>query len=431
MLIKNRVVSNAKWIIACKIIQSLLQFVIGMLCARYLGPKDYGIINYAAAIIGIVTPIAQLGLTSTLVQEFIDNPEHEGKTLGTALVMDLASSTVCLGMVSLFVWVANYGEAKTIVVCVLYSISLMFKALELLQYWFQYKLLSKFPSVVMVISYLIVSIYRIFLLITARSIYWFALVHALDFAIIGISLLFLFYKKSEQKLSFSFELVKRLFNKSKFYILSSMMVTIFQYIDQIMLKNIIGDEENGYYTAAITSASVLQFAYVAIVDSMRPVILEAKKNNSPNYEMNISRLYCITIYMALIQGIGFTLFAKLIVWILYGAEYMVAVKVLQTLVWYLAFSYMGVVRNIWILAEGKYKMLWKINLAGAVLNVAINALLIPKFGAVGAALASLLTQIFTNFILGFIIKPLRENNKLILKGLNPKLLLCLLNKNRA
>ena len=57
------------------------------------------------------------------------------------------------------------------------------------------------------------------------------------------------------------------------------------------------------------------------------------------------------------------------------------------------------------------------------MNVAINALLIPVMGAVGAAAASLFTQIFTNFILGFIVKPLRENNKLMLKGLNPKYLL--------
>lgn len=428
MLIKNRVLSNAKWIIACKIVQSLLQLVIGMLCARYLGPKDYGIINYAAAIVGIVTPIVQLGLNSTLVQEFIDNPEKEGKILGTALVMDLASSLACFSMVSLFVSVVNHNDSKVIWVCVLYSISLIFKALELLQYWFQYKLLSKFPSVVMVISYIFVSLYRIFLLVTAKSIYWFALVHALDFAIIGLSLLFLFCRKSEQRLSFSFTLAKQLFKKSKFYILSAMMVTAFQNTDHIMLKNITGDAENGYYTAAITSASVLQFVYVAIVDSMRPVILEAKKNNSPKYELNISRLYCITIYMALVQGIGFTVFARLIIWILYGAEYMAAAKVLQTLVWYIAFSYMGMIRNIWILAEGKYKMLWKINLAGVLLNIVINALLIPKIGAVGAAIASLLTQIFTNFILGFIIKPLRENNRLLLKGLNPNLLLCLYKK---
>ena len=205
--------------------------------------------------------------------------------------------------------------------------------------------------------------------------------------------------------------------------MASMMMTLFQNTDHIMLKLISGDAENGFYTAAITCATILQFVFIAIVDSMRPVILAGKQTGSADYEKNLSRLYCVTIYMGLAQGIGFSIFAKLMVYIMYGAEFMPTVPVLQVLAWYIIFSYMGPVRNIWILAEGKQSILWKINLAGALMNVAINALLIPVMGAVGAAAASLFTQIFTNFILGFIVKPLRENNKLMLKGLNPKYLL--------
>lgn len=423
MLAKNRVVNNAKWIIVCKVIQSLLQFVIGMLCARYLGPSNYGIINYAASIVAFVLPVMQLGLQSTLVQEFTESPEKEGKIMGTSLVMDLLSSVFCIGMVTAFVSVVNAGETETIIVCLLYSISLIFRAFELFQCWFQYKLQSKFPSIVMLCAYFIVSIYRVFLLITSKNIFWFAVVNSVDYGIIGISLMVIYNRVSNQKLAFDVKLIKVLFSRSKYYILASMMVTLFQNTDHIMLKLISGDAENGYYTAAITCATVVQFVYVAIIDSMRPVILECKKNGSKDYEKNVSRLYCITTYMGLIQALVFTVFAKLIVNILFGEEYIPAILVLQVLVWYMAFSCMGSVRNVWILAEGKQSMLWKINLAGALINIIINACLIPVCGAVGAAVASLSTQVFTNFILGFIIKPLRENNKLLLKGFNPRLIL--------
>lgn len=421
----KKVFNNAKWIIVCKIAQSLLQLVVGMLCARYLGPSNYGIINYASSIVGFVLPIMQLGLQATIIQEFVENGD-EGKIMGTSLVMDLASSIFCIFAVGAFVSVANRGEAETLIVCILFSLSLIFRALELLQYWFQYKLQSKYPSIIMLVAYVAVSAYRIFLLVTSKSIYWFALVNTLDYAIIGIALLIIYIKLGAPKLSFSFPLVKKLFKRSKFYILSSMMVTLFQNTDHIMLKLMSGDAENGYYTAAITSAAVLQFVYVAIVDSMRPVILKFKKENQAEYEKNISSLYCITTYMALFQAIGFTVFAKLIIWVLYGADYMTSVNVLRVLVWYIAFVYMGSVRNIWILAEGKHKLLWKINLAGALANILLNAVLIPFFGAFGAAIASLVTQCFTNFIFGFIYKPIRDNNRLLLKGLNPKLLILLL-----
>ncbi len=420
----SKVFNNAKWIIVCKIAQSLLQFVVGMLCARYLGPSNYGVINYASSVVGFVLPIMQLGLQSTIIQEFVEGKD-EGKIMGTSLVMDFVSSLFCMFMVGAFVAVANRGETETLIVCVLYSLSLVFRAFELLQYWFQYKLQSKYPSIVMLLAYIAVSAYRIFLLVTSKSIYWFAVVNALDYAIIGVALLVIYIKLGAPRLGFSFPLVAKLFKRSKFYILSAMMVTLFHNTDHIMLKLMSGDAANGYYTAAITSAAVFQFVYVAIVDSMRPVILKYKKENQAEYEKNISRLYCIITYMAFFQGVGFTLFAKLIVWVLYGADYMASVKVLQVLVWYIGFSYMGSVRNIWILAEGKHKLLWKINLAGALANVLLNAMLIPICGAVGAAIASLVTQFFTNFVLGFIIKPIRDNNRLLISGLNPKLLVSL------
>lgn len=419
----KQVFQNAKWIIFCKIIQSLLQLIIGMITARYLGPSNYGLINYASSVVSFVVPIMQLGLTSTLVQELIEDPQKEGEILGTAVLMELLSSTVCFLCVGMFVLVANRGEKTTILVCVLYCISLFVRAFELFQCWFQYKLLSKYPSLVCLGAYLIVSIYKIYILVTGKSIFWFAIVNSIDYFVIGIALIIIYVRLGGQRLTFSQNTARKIFSRSKYYILASMMVVVFQNTDHIMLKLMSGDVENGYYTAAITSATVLQFVYTAIIESARPLILSCKRQGLRDYEKNISRLYCITIYMALIQSLGFTIFAKIIVLILYGRDYLPAVPVLQTLVWYSAFSYMGTVRNVWILAEEKQQYLWKVNLYGAIFNVIFNTLLIPVLGATGAALASLLTQIFTNFVLGFIIKPLRENNRLLTKGLNPRLLL--------
>jgi O-antigen/teichoic acid export membrane protein len=50
----------------------------------------------------------------------------------------------------------------------------------------------------------------------------------------------------------------------------------------------------------------------------------------------------------------------------------------------------------------------------------LNFLLIPEMGIAGAAIASVATQIFTNFILGFIHRPIRANNWLVLKGFDPR-----------
>ena len=175
-----------------------------MLCARYLGPSNYGLINYAASIVAFAIPLMKLGFDATLVRELVNHPEKEGEIMGTSLVMNIVCALVCMGGVTAFASVANMGDRQVIIVCALYSTMLFFSALEMVQYWFQYKLMSKYPSVIMLCSYVVVSAYKIFLLVSAKSVYWFALSHSVDFGIIGIALILLYLKKGEQRLSFSF-----------------------------------------------------------------------------------------------------------------------------------------------------------------------------------------------------------------------------------
>lgn len=418
----NGVVRNSIWMIACKVIQSLLQLVIGMISARYLGPSGYGLLGYAASVVGFALPLAQLGLQATIIQEFVESPEDEGRILGTSLVLEGLGSLVSMGLVAAFVALANAGETVTLIVCVLYSLSLLTRSLEILQCWFQHKLKSKYPSVVMLCSYAVASAYKIFLLATGQSIYWFALVNALDYALTGAALLVIYRKLGAQKLRFDAAIVAKLLSRSRYYILAAMMVTVFQNTDHVMLKMMSGDAANGFYTAAVTCASVCQFVYTAITDSARPVILRMRRENYASFEKYVSYLYCIITYLSLAQSAAFTLLARPIVLILYGADYTPAVPVLRVLVWYLAFSFMGIIRNIWILAEGKQSMLWKINLCGALMNALVNALLIPCYGALGAAAASCATQLFTNFVLGFMIRDIRPNNRLLLRGLDVRLI---------
>lgn len=406
------------WIISCKIVQAILTLVITALTARYLGPSNYGIINYASAVVAFFVPIMQLGLRNTLVQEFVEEPQSSGEILGTSIVLNIVSAVACMIGTLSFVLVANFNEPTTIIVCVLYSINLLFQALEMVQYWFQANLLSRYQSVISLIAYILVSLYKAFLLITEQNIYWFAIAQAVDYAIIAVALLFFYKKISKQTLSFSRERAKKMFGKSKYYILSNIMVTIFGHTDKIMLQWMLGDTETGYYSAALTCATMTSFVFAAIIDSARPAIFENKKINQEKFENSLIGLYAVAIYFALAQSIVITVCSPLIINIIYGTDYIPAVGVLRIIVWFTTFSYLGSVRNIWILAENKYQYLWKINLFGVVANIVLNFLLIPVLGTAGAAIASLGTQIFTNVIVGFLLPQIRRNNILMLRGLH-------------
>lgn len=419
----NKTVANAGWLIGCKVIQSLLGFVVSMLTARYLGPGNYGIINYAMSLVAFVAPLMTMGLNSILVQEIVTKPEQEGKTLGTALTLAITSSFCCMAGVVAFAYLTGPDEPVTIIVCSLYSLTLLAQALELVQYWFQAKLLSKYTAVVSLVAYGVISAYKIFLLATQKSIYWFAVSNALDFAMIGVALLVIYRRIGTQKLSFSWSRAREMFAVSKYYVLSNLMITVFAQMGSILLKQLIDETATGLYTAAVSCAGLTNFVFTAVIDSARPSVIAAKKTGQDAFEYNVKRLYSLVIYLSLAQSVVFTLLADVIVHIIYGAAYAVTADVLRVLIWYTTFSYIGSVRGIWILVEGHQKYLWLINMSGALCNVALNVLLITKMGAVGAALATLATQIFTNIITGYILKPLRRNNRLILESLNPKYLL--------
>lgn len=419
----NKVLKNAGWIIGCKIVQSLINLVIGLITARYLGPSNYGIINYVASVVAFAFPIMQLGLNQTLVKEFVNSPKREGEILGTSLFINILSSFFCMAGSIAFIYIANAGEKETILVCILYSFTLLFQATEMTQYWFQSKLLSKYPSIASLCAYVVVAIYKIFLLATQKSIVWFAFSNVLDYFLISIILMVIYRKLGSQKLTVNFRIGREMLSKSKYYIIPSLMVMIFQHTDRIMLKNMMNETETGLYSAAITCIGISGFVFSAIIESARPTILETKEKTPELYEKRVMQLYSVITFLSLSQSIVMTVLAKPLVLLLFGDGFIQSTGILAVAVWYVTFSYYGSVRNIWILAEGKQKYLTGINVVGALANVVLNFALIQIWGAIGAAVASLITQFFTNVIIGFIFKPIRRNNYLMVKSLNPRILM--------
>ncbi len=418
----TKVAKNAAWIIGCRIAQAVFALVINILQARELEPDGFGLLNYAISIGAFMLPIVRLGIENVLVSEIIRHPEEEGKIMGTSLLLTFLSSLLCIGGVAAFVAAANPGEPETLIVCVLYSLLLIAQSLDLVQYWFQAKYMSKYTSLTVLGAYLVITAYKIFLLVTHKNIYWFAISHAMDYTIIAVVLMVIYHTKGGQRFTFSWTTAKRVFSQSKHYIIPKLMVAVYAQSGTILLKALYDTETVAYYTLAVTITGYTNFVFLALIDSMRPLIFETKLEDEKKYRASVTTLYSIVLYLALAQSVVICLLAKPIVPLLYGNGYLNAVLPLQIISWYTTFSYIGSVRNVWMLAEGKQKYLWIINLCGAIVNVGLNLLLIPLFGVVGAAVTALITQIFTNVIMSFFIKPIRESNRYLIQGLDPRYL---------
>ncbi len=424
----NKIVNNAGWIIGCKLCKAVLVILTTALISRHLGVANYGLLSYAAGLVSFATPIMKLGIDNIIVKEFVVNPESDGEIVGTTMVLNLLSGFLCVIGITCFAFFVNRNEPDAILVCFLYSLMLLFQATEMIYYWFHAKMLAKYSAIAMLVAYVVVAAVQGVMVLINAEVFAFALSHSIDFLVITVILFTMYKKKGGGRLSFSFRRGKQLLSVGKFYIVSGLMITIFAQTDRIMLKLMIGNEATGIYSAATTCANMTAFIFAAIIDSMRPGIFEGAKHSHELFETRLRQLYTIIIYFSLLQSLLSTIFAPIIIRILFGNGYLGAIPVLQIVVWYTTFSYLGTVRNVWILAEDKQKYLPFINGTGALANVILNFVLIPIWGAVGAAVASLITQIFTNVIIGYIIPEIRPNNRIMLESLNPEDLFSMMNR---
>lgn len=416
-LLQNKVLKNASWLVCGKIIQMFISLIVGILTARYLGPSNYGIINYATAYTAFFASICTLGINSVIVKEFIDNPGQEGKIIGTSLGMRALSSFLsALSIIGISV-VLDANEKITQIVVMLCSIGMIFNVFETFNYWFQSKLQSKKTAIASLIAYTITAIYKIILLCNNKSVVYFAMATSVDYICIAIILYWFYVKDKGSKISISWSYGKQLLQKSGHFILPGLMVAIYGQTDKLMLKHMIDDAEIGYYATATALCSMWCFVLSAIIDSITPPIMESYNEDKVKYNYLNRLLYCIVFYISVFVSIIFMFLGKFIITILYGEAYLPAVAPLRIVTWYTAFSYLGVARNAWVVCENKQKYLKNIYAAAAISNVVLNIVFIPLFGATGAAIASLIAQIITTIVVPFFIKDMRKNSIMMVEAI--------------
>ncbi|MBQ8610314.1 MAG: flippase [Oscillospiraceae bacterium] len=416
--LRSHMAQNASWIIIGQIYQMVLTFLVGIFSARYLGPSNYGLINYAASLVTLFTAICTLGTENILVNELVSRPEKEGVVCGTVIRMRLLSSLLSVILLTLLAQMMNPDEPLTVYITALYSTTLLVKSFDSLNLWFQAKLLSKVTAGISAAAFTAVSAYKVYLLVTQKSVIWFAASNVIQFAIVSFLLVVFYYRHNgrQHPLVWDGKLAKELFSRSYHFVLSGMMVAVYGQMDKIMLKGMLDETAVGIYTAGSSISEMWIFILGAIVTSARPVILEKFRTDREKYEKMLTGLYAVVIGCSVAVALVLSLSAKLVIWILYGEAYAAAKSVLRILTWSTAFSYMGVVRGIWVVPNEKQRYEKYIAASGAVCNLLLNCLLIPSFGANGAAVATLASQAFTNFIVGFLIKEIRYNNVLIVRS---------------
>jgi O-antigen/teichoic acid export membrane protein len=166
---------------------------------------------------------------------------------------------------------------------------------------------------------------------------------------------------------------------------------IYMRIDQIMIKGMLGDREVGLYSVAVRLSEVWYFIPLVITNSLFPAIVGAKKINKELYYTRLQRLYTFMVWMALGLAIPMTLLSGWLVTLLYGAAYKEAGAVLMIHIWAGVFVFYGCARGQWLLSENMQTYGLICTSIGAIMNIALNSVLIGRMGIIGAAIATFIS----------------------------------------
>ncbi len=413
-ILNNKTVQNAKWMIAEQLVQMVISVILGVLTARYLGPSNYGIINYCSAYVIFFSTVCTLGLEGVIIKEMVNDRDEEGIITGTGIVMRLAASLLSIASILVILLITDPGNTLVLKVAFLQSLVMAFKAFEIIDYWFQSYLKSKYVAILKSISYFLVAIYKIYILAAGKSVEWFAFSTSLDFLLIAVMILIAYCAKGGKRLGFSMKTAVRLIKQSYHFILSGIIITVYTQMDKIMIRHMMNETYVGLYSAALTICNYWILVPAAIINSARPTIMEYKKDgNEEMYLKRIKQLYAVLIWAGIAVSLVISLLSRFIINILYDEQYAPASASLAIAIWYTTFSTLGTARGIWLVCEDKNRYVKNCVIWGAVLNVALNYAFIPVWGINGAAAATLITQIFNALIAPLFYRDIRVHTKYI------------------
>jgi O-antigen/teichoic acid export membrane protein len=395
----QKIFTNAGWLFGDKILRMGVGLIVSVWVARYLGPEQFGLMIYAMAIVALFVAVARLGLNSIVVRDLVNEPGSANSTLGTTFFLQLAGGLLAyvLAIIAINLSRPDDGLAKLIVVVL--GFALVFKSTDVVKYWFESQVQSKYVVWMGNSIFLVLAVVKIGLILIHAPLMAFIWVTFIEGLMVAVGLIGLYVWHVGNLRGWRFDVLraKGLLRESWPLLLSGLAIVVYMRIDQIMLGHMLGDDAVGVYSAAVRISEAWYFIPMAIVASVFPSIIQAKKQSETLYHERLQKLYDLMVILALVVAVPMTFFSGEMITMLFGVAYSEAGIVLAIYVWAGVFVFLGVASSKWLLLGGYQKVMLYRTLFGALINIQANWLLIPLFGIRGAALATVISYFIAAF----------------------------------
>lgn len=393
---------NTSWLFAEKILRMTIGLFVGIWVARYLGPEQFGLFSYAQNFVGLFTAIATLGLDGIVVRELVKDESRRDELIGTAFWLKLIGAVSVLAILAIAVNFTSNDSYTNILIFIIASATI-FQSFNVIDFYFQSKVLSKYVVYANIISLFISSVVKIALILNEASLIAFAWVIFFDSVVLALGYLYFYMKNNAkfkiQSLIFKRETAVLLLKDSWPLMLGGFSFVVFSNIDNIMIKEIMGDFYVGIYDSAYRLVTLWYFLPGLVLSSLMPSLI----NSHHNSELFVGRLLSIStllVWIAIAIFSIYSIFNEAIIQISYGEQYVDAITLLSSLAAVNLLIFFNSVWNYWMTVENRTKRTLLFHLCTALLNIILNYFFIHKYGVIGAVYALLVSLLITYIIFG-------------------------------
>lgn len=401
--------TNMGWLVSDKVIRLIVLTIINVQVTNYLGADQYGLMNVGLNFGLLFAPLCTLGLEPTLVRELVKTPEKVGELLGSSWILKVLGTTTAIVSGTTIAYFAYPESQLKVLIVFLQLCTYLFLSLEVLDAYYQSKTKQKFTVYARNGAFLIFAAIKLGLLYTEADLLTFVLAQLGEYVLALVFQVIIYLRQGEtfKNWGIKWKLAFQLLAESWPQALSAFMVMLYMRMDVVMLDALSSEREAGIYVNAVRFSELWYFVPLAMVSSVLPALVKAFNENYELFLKKYQHLADGIFWLAVFVGFATQFLGPFVIEWLFKPEFWPSADILSIHIWGGVFATVGAANvHVFFLLKKQKANLYR-TLMGAILNLVLNFLLIPKYGGIGAAYATLAANAFAAWLSTFLFKETR------------------------
>ena len=396
---KGLIVQNLFWAIMGKFVNLLSGLLVGIIVARYLGPEQYGLMNYVLSYVFLFQTFAIFGLDSIEIREEARHQANFETIIGTAFGIKIITGVIFM-ILSIATSYIMEADSYTTILVAIYSFSIVLNSFSVIRNYFTSIVQNEYVVKAEISRCLLSMAIKVVLLLLHLPLIWFIVSYMVDFAFLASGYVMAYHAKIGKLRTWKFDKKSASFLLKESFplLLTSAAVIMYQRIDQVMIGQMVDKSAVGFFSVATRFVEVLIYIPMTLAQTISPVLVRARERSEQEYEKKCQQFMNLSLWLSLSAAFVTSLLANQIVGLTFGSAYAPAVGVLQIMAFKVASVALSNTAGTMLVCEGLQKYAIFRDTFGCIVCIVLNYLLLPHYGIIAAAYVAIISNIAAGYV---------------------------------